>query len=343
MIITNEENPVLSELTHYGILGMHWGHRKREDRSNSQVSSKKEPKKLSPETIAKREAKAVKFEQKAKDALTEKDRAIYLREAQRAREGKLSRRQRQLIAAMAFVAAYATYKLIDSGAMRQKIEQGKAFVQKKSGISPWKVNDTLKDQNLSAFEIRDRVASRINPGYGKPGTTNNCRRCTFAYEMSRRGFDVIATKTIGGTGQNEIGLFNTSSTHTKKAVNGMVPGLISYFKNKEYQKFVNDGLKNTVTIKNQKESVNEIFSSLSKMPSGSRGELEVGWSALVKHSMAWEIVDKKPVIFDTQSNKVYDTVESMSDFSDYIKTFRSTRLDNVSLDDDFLRRWLKNG
>ena len=34
----------------------------------------------------------------------------------------------------------------------------------------------------------------------------NCRRCTFAYELSRRGYDVQATKTLIGTGQDANGM-----------------------------------------------------------------------------------------------------------------------------------------
>ncbi len=40
----------------------------------------------------------------------------------------------------------------------------------------------------------------------------NCRRCTFAYEMRRRGYDVAATRTTNGRGQTAVGVYNALNT-----------------------------------------------------------------------------------------------------------------------------------
>ena len=47
---------------------------------------------------------------------------------------------------------------------------------------------------------------------GKFGTKLNCRRCTFAYELSRRGYDVKATRTMKGTGQTYLGVAKATKT-----------------------------------------------------------------------------------------------------------------------------------
>lgn len=44
--------------------------------------------------------------------------------------------------------------------------------------------------------VSDGISSRslesINPGYGKPGTTENCTKCTVALELQKRGYNVAA-------------------------------------------------------------------------------------------------------------------------------------------------------
>ena len=44
----------------------------------------------------------------------------------------------------------------------------------------------------------------------------NCRRCTMAYEMRRRGYDVTATGSTMATGQHGTGMRKAANTNTKK-------------------------------------------------------------------------------------------------------------------------------
>lgn len=57
--------------------------------------------------------------------------------------------------------------------------------------------------------------------------------------------------------------------------------------------------------------------------------------------MAYEIFDGKPVIFDAQTGKAFDSVKAMSDSMD-IGGAGFTRLDNLDLNTDYLRRWVRN-
>lgn len=339
--MTNFEKPPLEELMHYGVKGMRWGIVKKEDSASTSRSTAKEEK---------REQKALLFEEKARTADTERRRQIYLREAQRARDGKLSRRQRQLIVGGAVVAAYATYKFIDAGASKQRLEQGKAFVDKMMNKpvsdSIWRKDTTLSDPNLDVDLIDAFVISRINRNYGAPGTTNNCKRCTMAYEMSRRGFDVAATKTLSGVGQDLIGEYNLNKEHPRK-VGSRLSGLGRLVTDSNFREHVYASTDDSHWTKIKKygeitDPAETIFDSLKTMPNGARGELKTRWTAGGAHSMAWEIVKGRPVVFDAQTGEHFDGIDSISTFAKHIDSFATNRLDNVALDEEFLRRWLKN-
>lgn len=58
--------------------------------------------------------------------------------------------------------------------------------------------------------------------------------------------------------------------------------------------------------------------------------------------MAWEIVGGKPVIFDTQVRRKYTSLEDIEKLGNNIAEAGFTRLDNKELNEDFLRRWVKN-
>lgn len=69
-----------------------------------------------------------------------------------------------------------------------------------------------------------------HPEYGNSlGSFMNCRRCTFAYELSRRGYDVQATKTLIGTGQDANGMNQMLFVprFTKKRVQGSLECIYS--------------------------------------------------------------------------------------------------------------------
>lgn len=246
-----------------------------------------------------------------------------------------------MIVGATVVAAYATYKFIDSGHAEQLIAKGKNALGMTDSV--FKKNPELANKNLSDSEIFEKVVSRINPDYGDIGTKNNCRRCTFAYEMSRRGYDVKATKTLSGSGQSTLGLTNAI---------GKEGGVFGYFANvwKEgsyTNKIVFDtsnklGLKDIWLPFNHQGTAKRIFDSLSEYPNGARGEVEMKWNCGGGHSMAFEIVKGKPVIFDCQTKEMYSSFEDFSEIGEYIKSASSTRLDNIDLNEDFLMRWLKN-
>lgn len=242
------------------------------------------------------------------------------------------------------MAAYATYKFIDSGHAHQMITKGKRAL----GISDsvFKKDLRLADKNLTDSEIFDKVVKRINPDYGAIGSKVNCRRCTFAYEMSRRGYDVKATKTIGGNGQGLVGLSNAI---TKES------GFFGYLKNAandepltrrilgdENTKKNKMGFEDVLLTSNVEDNAKNIFKHLSNYSDGARGEFAMQWTGGAAHSMAFEIIKGKPIIFDCQTSTEYSSPEDLSKLAKYIVKASTTRLDNIDLNEDFLMRWMKN-
>jgi hypothetical protein len=368
-------------LAHYGVKGMRWGVRK--DQATSAVKSKvadvkskaKTVKDAHQEKVAKKaEAQAAlvgksissldKQIESAPNAMTknmymsrkatlEAQQKVYLEEAKAAREGRLTDRQKQALKTAAIVggvlAAYGLYNMAQSGELHQLKLRGESFLKGANGLS-WKRKDILSDPNLSVDQIMATVVKPINPGYGNPGTKVNCRRATFAYEMRRRGFDVAATRTTNGRGQDINGLLNAVGDQNAVTRGGRARGITRYLK-EAYVKEVNPSAKTPYTdlvmgrsgpVKKIPGGVKDIFSTLSEQPNGARGELGLAWTQGGAHSIAWEVVNGKAVLFDTQSGKKFMDATNVTLGLPSVKDLSYTRLDNVKLNDKFLQRWLKD-
>lgn len=341
-----------NELYHHGIKGMKWGVRRYQNEDGTLTNAGKKRQEKYDKKAQKYYDKAEHYQTKIESISVknhssrkvnklEKKKKKALRDAELKKKGKLTNKEKAMIVGVTVVAAYATYKFIDSGRAEQLIAKGKKALGMTDSI--FKKNSELANKNLSDSEIFDKVVSRINPDYGAIGTKNNCRRCTFAYEMSRRGYDVKATKSVSGTGQNTIGLNSAISKET-----GYSGYFRDVFKKGTYADKIltttinNMGLKDIPLSSNSKDNAKNIFKSLSEYPNGARGEIMMRWNVGGGHSMAFEIVKGKPIIFDCQSKVKYSSFEDFSQMGEYILNASSTRLDDIDLNEDFLMRWLKN-
>lgn len=219
-------------------------------------------------------------------------------------------------------AAIATLVLVQYGLKRADSGRKDA---KKTGDKEFKQDPRLKAK-MSVNQLQSKVVHQINPDFGAAGTKMNCRRATMAYEMRRRGYDVQATKSVFASGQGAKGL--------KSAV-----GIKTKHESPWGEKKVGDKPKdfgNASAIK----KAEDVFASLSKYPEGARGEVGVGFVMGGGHSMAFEVVKGKPVIFDTQNGKVYPNPKAYAEFTPMVYSAAHTRLDDKPLDQEFLKRWV---
>jgi hypothetical protein len=361
-------------LAHYGVLGMKWGHHKAEESGSGGSGSAK------PDVQVKREAKAQKYLAKAdafqtkineinsqnhnwftrgqaakdvKDLTKLKEQAIA--DAERKRQGKLSANQKKVligaIVAGSIIAALAINHGVQSGNFQRAAVKGKAFMTGRE-FPEFKKNPELA-KAMTPDLVHSKIVKDINPNYGAIGSKVNCRRCTFAYEMRRRGMDVKATRTTNGYGQNAAGFLNAVTPGQKTRGTGTSSVIRQVTREKaglregKASPLMTLGAKygeNEISLGDSKiHKPQAIFDALAKQPNGSRGELSVKWTAGGAHSMAYEIFDGKPVIFDTQTGEKLDTLGKMGAHG-LIEVSKAgfTRLDNKDLNKDYLLRWVKN-
>jgi hypothetical protein len=357
-------------LSHHGIKGMKWGVRNKDSGGGSSSSAKdikkasKAVKMVSPDELKKRETKAKTFDKEAarlrtensaiqakikganvfqqrsyKNQIAENEKLIDTakKDAVAVRSGKMTSRQKKLLIGTAIaggiLAAYGAQYMVESGELSRLQTKGKRFLDKDGGL--FKKNDKLSNPNYSADDILKNVIPGVNPDYGSWGTNMNCRRATFAYEMRRRGFDVQATKTSIAHGQTLLGLAKATTTDQQDVKS--MKHLSSYFA-------IAAGSKNLINTSHVADGGKSIFDALSKEPNGSRGEFAVMWASAVPgipgggHSMAYEVINGKAHIFDTQNGKEYKTG---NDVFGMIAEAGYTRLDNVDLNMNFLSKWVR--
>lgn len=370
-------------LAQYGVLGMKWGvskvdrapkkteaekaaavKAKRKGKAQKYVDRAAAAKRIIDEATAERDKKSTgAFKRYRLDNTIQDQREIRTRaldDARRKREGKLSLGEKKLLIGGSIVAGLLAAKGIsvglESGEFSRLAKKGTAFMQKRDATAFAK-NLALADKSLSPDQILDKVVAPINRNYGLPGTRQNCRRATFAYELRRRGNDVKASKTTNAFGQHAGGLWNALHPGEKRKRTSK-PGLIMEIMREQMDEDtrkaqpINDlikrfpaGAKNSIWGLDEGKSAREVITKhLSNEPNGSRGELGVMWKGGGGHSVAYEIIDNVAVIFDAQSGRRLDTGATGfgADMLDNAVKAGFTRLDNAELNADYLLRWVNN-
>lgn len=343
-----DAKPSLDELTHYGVKGMRWGVRRSDEelgRAREKRAQKYEKKAADVDKEIARIQDSKRYTARTKKTLTQAHMATKtqaLEDAKAAREGRLTSDQKRMLKGAAIVGGIVlvvgAYSMQQSGEANRLRMKGKALIE---GGDVLKKNPKLGEK-MSVDQLMKNVVAPVNPDFGKPGAVMNCRRCTFTYEMRRRGYDVTSTKTLMGHGQTYLGLDAATAPGTKPPkATGILATLAKATVSKRN---VNSAALGEEAVRGVAgdDLADNIFKSLRKMPDGARGELGVAWAAGGAHSVAWEIVGGKPVIFDTQMGKTFRSGGDLAEYGAIIKNAAVTRLDNRPLNDEFLLRWMKN-
>ena len=356
-------------LQHHGVKGMKWGERRwqykdgsltpegyihygygKERSTSKETAVSKKSSKTSKKTVVKKktvndqvETKAVKEKQELPSDETIK---------------KFNFKKAVIVAGATVVVVNRGMKLKDAGDFARLATKGKRLLKRQKSF---KKKPELSKPDMSVDEISEKVVKRINPDFGEPGTMMNCRRCTYSYEMSRRGYDVKATKTKKGTGQTGIGTYKALSQKKRNTLNFLIDkyneeGLAEEISN-SYRLLGMEDIdlrKNvklpSVSYLSSEEETDIMVSGIAKniqdhiinYGDRARGELNVIWEFGGAHSMAFEVIDNQAVIFDCQSGETYKTINDFKRLALQITNASTVRLDNAELNEDFLLRWVED-
>jgi hypothetical protein len=285
----------------------------------------------------------------------EKRRNSYLKDADAVRKGKLTSTQKKVIiggiavAAIAGTVAYGVGK--ESGELNSLKLRGEAFLASKdfkaARTNPLAMtkNPDLLRPNMSADEVLRTIGRPVNPMYNTPGGHMNCRRSTFTHELRRRGYDVRATTSALGWGQSESGAINALTTASRDrfgstSLSSMVVGGRG-IRGQLPRDTRSNPAKTTATVARSISKLEDILPGFAGQPNGARGEIVFDFGAF-GHSMAYEMFDGKPVIFDSQKGIMYRGAHGIADMAakwGHPAGAEITRLDDIDLDMNFLSRW----
>ncbi len=373
---TTIDQEVDAFLEHFGVKGMQWGVRK----SNTSIKSFFDTQKKSlsnrqarindtkAATLLARAAKSnvriselnseikalppglksvyMRATLKSERDVTEKQRSSDIKQAEKTRNSRLTPTQKKVLIGAAVVggvlaAGYLSTR-VDNETISAAIRRARS--QAEYG-SIFKINKDLAAPNLSASQILSNVSKSVNPNYSSEGGKMNCRRATFTHELRRRGFDVQATTSVMGRAQNETGLINALVKGDK---NPIQVSSLSAMLNEEGSSRARPMASDTRTYKaftERVDSISKLRDSLSKQPNRARGEVvfeEYGFA----HSMAYEVVNGVPHIFDSQKGVSYPTTTKglgkLAAKWGNPSAMEITRLDDVDLDLVWLSRWAEN-
>ena len=140
---------------------------------------------------------------------TTAERDKLLKQAQKPPTSGLTQTQKKVLVGAAVAAVVVGYSLAlrkygDNEGIGAAVRATKS--QRTYG-STFKPNSALSAK-MSPEQVLADVSKGVNPNYARRGGQMNCRRATFAYELRRRGYDVQATTSSIGYGQNETGFRN---------------------------------------------------------------------------------------------------------------------------------------
>ena len=207
------------------------------------------------------------------------------------------------------------------------IAKGAAYVREKRSdkrLSNAETDEATGLKLKSKEMTKEQDMRAVNParGSGEADNENNCAFCTLAYDLRRRGFDVVAKKDANGVDTHEF-----YKKYYKDAE-------IHNLKPKEYEDMLKKYERNPAMVltdrnysKFQKAMIDNAERELLKQGDGARGYLGVIWSGTYTgHSVAYEVSGGKVYVMDTQSA----TKRSLRYYQDLIRDCEYARTDNAT-------------
>lgn len=194
---------------------------------------------------------------------------------------------------------------------RKNILKGKQLIHQ-SEILKYKMSRVYDDvdnkSKLPLLKTKEEPKDAVKNTNISKGTHlasgNNCCLCAIAYDLRRRGFDVISKQKAPINLLYDVGPEDVSWIYKRAEI-------------------VKTG------------SVNNLKKQLKTQPNGARGACFCTWKeGSGGHVVNYEIENNRPIIYDAQSGKRYDRVE---DIFDNVKNTSFIRLDNIEPNYNFAK------
>lgn len=135
----------------------------------------------------------------------------------------------------------------------------------------------------SSFDAVTRNIKEINPNYySSDNWKTNCADCSLAYEMRRRGYDVMAD--------------DHDDDYSDWSQNGNTTSVFPDVKSDYYD---------LTDSSDYRDATNKLCNDMKEnYPDGSRGVMRITWSSGSGHMIAWEMHDGQPYFIDAQTGSV---------------------------------------
>lgn len=228
---------------------------------------------------------------------------------------KLSDKQKKYLkigaaVAVAGLAMYGAYKLSGGG-----IVQGEAL--NRSNLHKY------LSSHIKSMSPEDHIRA-INPYFGLNSKFRvNCARCTAAYDLRKRGYDVTA----GMVGHNGTSLTDVRYWYQDPATGKPRP-------------FSSIVLPSALNLSDTRENYEDVVKNvLESFGDGARGHFFGEYSKQrTGHDIIWEIRNGKVCFMDAQNGKVFDPgdVHSATKLFDYKKKFQFLRTDDLDINEAYI-------
>lgn len=213
-----------------------------------------------------------------------------------------------------------------------------------------------KSNPLPSLDIKttattlDEDTKAVNPNYNPTDDaySRNCAYCTAAYDLRRRGYDVVANpypnddELYEGTLSERMSWYEDLSLDNIRTMtevlndnaNGLKPGTTDKIETyDDYLSIMENGFTSYENSKEMKKlAINALKKELETYPNGARGNLSVWWENGGAHSVIWENEKGKVFIRDAQDGKTYD----LETYLKYSNSFYYYRTDTLTPDEDIL-------
>lgn len=208
----------------------------------------------------------------------------------------------------------------------RKAELEKALETLTTESTWFKTYNPLPDLDLKSEPTTiDEDMSVINPKYGADEDNlynQNCAVCTLAYDLRRRGYDVMASS-------EEVTMANGTAGLSMREIASCYEGgeFVSMKDIARDNEEISGELKDAIKSKDGVKMGEYMDKELLRHGEGARGHIVFHWTGGGGHDIAWEVENGKVVYRDCQTNNKIDIKE----YSAYSEEMLYMRTDNLKM------------